>query len=85
MEAIMKKLLFGAATAAAMLVAGSPALAHSQGPSWRSDASDKAPPVLGTAFPVCHVARERPQDEPVFYEMAFDRSIRDDGRAPKHR
>jgi hypothetical protein len=25
------------------------------------------------------------QDEPVFYEMAFDRSIRDDGRAPKHR
>jgi hypothetical protein len=58
MEAIMKGLLFGAALAA-MLAAGSPALARVNGPSWRSDASDKAPPVLATPIPVCQLVKQR--------------------------
>ena len=58
MEAVMKKLVFGAA-AAAMLVAGSPAVARINGPSWRSDASDKAPPVLATPIPVCQLVKQR--------------------------
>jgi hypothetical protein len=74
----MKMLLFGAVIAA---IGISPALAGGIGggglgdldrckgcPSWRSDASDAAPPVVGSAFPpqvvgpafpVCHLVKER--------------------------
>ena len=61
----MNKLLFGAATAA-MLVAVSPAFAVQDlddnckwCPSWRSDASDRPPPVLATPSLVCHLVRQR--------------------------
>jgi hypothetical protein len=74
----MKTLLFGAVVAA---IAISPVLAGGIGdagrgdldrckgcPSWRSPASDAAPPVVGSAFPassggpaspVCHLVKER--------------------------
>ena len=71
----MKKLFFGAVI---MVIVISPALAGGRGdlgdwsckgcPSWRSPASDAAPPVVGTgfapdavgpAFPGCHLVKER--------------------------
>jgi hypothetical protein len=52
----MRKLLF--CTAIAMIVA-SPALAHKMGPSWRSPDSFDMPPVVGSAFPVCHLVKEQ--------------------------
>jgi hypothetical protein len=62
----MKKLFFGAVI---MVVVISPALAGGRGdmgdgsckacPSWRSPAPSDMPPVVGSAFPVCRLVRER--------------------------
>ena len=63
----MKKLFFGAVI---MVIVISPALAGGgrgdmgdgscKGcPSWRSPASSDMPPVVGSAFPVCRVVKER--------------------------
>ena len=62
----MKKLSFGAVI---MVIVISPALAGGRGdmgdgsckacPSWRSPASSDMPPVVGSAFPVCRLVRER--------------------------
>ena len=58
-----------AAATAAMLLLATPAAAYHDDPfgsdtckwcpSWRSPASSDAPPVLGTAFPVCHLVKQR--------------------------
>jgi hypothetical protein len=62
----MKKRCLGAAATAAMLVAVSPAFAVQDlddnckwCPSWRSDASDRPPPVLATPSPVCQLVKQR--------------------------
>ena len=62
----MKKLFFGAVI---MVIVISPALAGGKGdmgdgsckacPSWRSPASSDMPPVVGSAFPVCRLVKER--------------------------
>jgi hypothetical protein len=62
----MKWLLFGAVIT---MIAVSPALAGGRGdmgdgsckgcPSWRSPASSDMPPVVGSAFPVCRLVKER--------------------------
>jgi hypothetical protein len=62
----MRTVLFGAATAAAMLVAVFPAFAVDDldddckwCPSWRSDRSDRPPPLLPTPSPACRLVRAR--------------------------
>ena len=61
----MKRLLFGAVI---MVIVISPALGNGFGlgdgsckacPSWRSPASSDAPPVLGSAFAVYRLVKER--------------------------
>jgi hypothetical protein len=62
----MMKLLFGAATAAAMMAALSPAFAVQDlddncklCPSWRSDRSDRPPPVQVAPPPACRLIKQR--------------------------
>jgi hypothetical protein len=62
----MRAVLVSAATAAAMLVAVFPAFAVDDldddckwCPSWRSDRSDRPPPLLATPSPVCHLVKAR--------------------------
>jgi hypothetical protein len=68
----MKNLLFGAPVIMMMMVISSAVAYATPGdnwadrpdeckscPSWRSPASSKAPPVVRSAFPVCHLVKER--------------------------
>jgi hypothetical protein len=68
-ESVMKNLLFGTVI---MMITVSPAFAagnsYNSGeggggskwsPSWRSPASSNTPPVVGSAYPVCHLVKER--------------------------